>query len=510
MNQREFIRSKQDIVLDLMSSEYTPSEIGEYLLEEFPNFKVNSVNSFKRAVREVVKEFHDDLKEYKKKESEVKSKVDDFIDEGDEVILNELEYQDKYYYSKEKDLYFFFIQTPPISIKGSLIRKLKHDYSNMVGDGWSINHICRKYSLTRRIFVKIKTILGWTHDDDPFTNEEIVSEDFDVDDAVESMIMKKKKELSKKFNQEDFRMITKAARKWWRFERNEVNPFIEAFIQKMNNISRDNKSPLVVNVDKSQEGSNACVIAPYDLHYGKYASVLEVGDGLEYNKEIAEKHLFDCLTRMIPNIVKHGVSKFIVPIGSDFFHVDNPKNTTTAGTPQDMDGTFVEMASEGNKIMIKFIDLLRMIGSVEVVLCAGNHDYTMSHQLLEVLQAWYRDQIDVVVHNQRKDRTYVKFGNSMLGFTHGDGAKAKDLPNLMMRDDRRTYALTNFHAIFHGHLHHEVVKDYNGVKLYQMPSLSGSDRWHHKNGYEYSIRGLVGYIVHPENGVTVNLLENIL
>lgn len=190
--------------------------------------------------------------------------------------------------------------------------------------------------------------------------------------------------------------------------------------------------------------------------------------------------------------------------------MDNPKHTTTAGTPQDMDGTFVEMASEGNKIMIEFIDTLKQIAPVEVYLCVGNHDYTMSHQLLEVVQAWYKDDKEVMVSNQRRDRTYAQYGKTMLGFTHGDGPKYKDLPNLMMRDDREIYATSNFHALFHGHLHHEVVRDVNGVKLYQMPSLSGSDRWHHKKGYEYSIRGLVAYLVHPEQGVVVNILENVV
>lgn len=509
MNQRDFVRSKKEEVLQHLKNGYSVPDIAEILLNTY-DYKVNSVKSFTRATREVVYEFEDLLKEQEVKE--VEQKVEEYVEDYEESVIDELEYQHKYYYSKDSDQYFFFISNPPIVITGDLVRQLKTEYSNMTGPASSINEICRKYRITRKIFVKIKTILGWTHDDDPFTLEELKEDSFDIDGAVESMILQKKNELSKRFNREDLRVMSRAARKWWRFQENLVNPFVDSLIEKMKE-GYSSGDVLFINPKdyvSESEDSYACVLAPFDLHYGKYASKLEVGDGLEYDKKIAKEVLFKSTQNVLNKIKKHNIDKFIVPIGSDFFHVDNPRHTTTAGTPQDMDGTFIEMASEGNKIMIQFIDTLRQIAPVEVYLCAGNHDFSMSHQLLEVLTAWYRTENDVTVDNQRKDRTYAQYGDCMLGFTHGDGAKYKDLPNLMMRDNKKMFALTNFHAMFHGHLHHEILRDVQGVKVYQMPSLSGSDRWHHKKGYEYSIRGLVAYMVHPERGVEMNILDNIV
>ena len=441
MNQRDFIRSKQDAVLEMLSEDYTASEIAEYLLREF-DYSVNSVNSFKRAVREVVKEFSTDLRDYMQNQREVENKIQEYIEDGEEILIDELEYQEKYYYSKDSDQYFFFINNPPIVLSGDVIRSLKKDYSNMTSPAASINEICRKYKITRKIFVKVKTILGWTHDDDPFTLEELARDDFDLDSAVESLILEKKNYLSQRFNREDFRMISRAARKWFKLQDNLINPFVDSFIHKMEESSLKNhkvfETELVITPQEAS--AYACVIAPFDLHYGKYASAQEVGTDLEYSKKIARELLFNSLKNVLTKIKHTKVEKFIVPIGSDFFHVDTPRNTTTAGTPQDMDGTFVEMSTEGNKIMIEFIDTLEQIAPVDVYLCAGNHDFTMSHNLLEVLQAWYRNSDRVTVDNQRRDRTYTRYGNCMLGFTHGDGAKYKDLPNLMMRDDKKIFA----------------------------------------------------------------------
>jgi hypothetical protein len=79
----------------------------------------------------------------------------------------------------------------------------------------------------------------------------------------------------------------------------------------------------------------------------------------------------------------------------------------------------------------------------------------------------------------------------------------------MATEAKELWSKANFKAFFTGHLHHELVKDNKGVKVYQMPSLSGSDRWHHYNGYVGSERGLAAYLIHETKGVRVNLLENV-
>jgi hypothetical protein len=49
---------------------------------------------------------------------------------------------------------------------------------------------------------------------------------------------------------------------------------------------------------------------------------------------------------IIGDVVKYNIEKIIVPVGSDFFHVDTLGGTTTKGTPQDCDGTFIQIMVE--------------------------------------------------------------------------------------------------------------------------------------------------------------------
>ena len=71
------------------------------------------------------------------------------------------------------------------------------------------------------------------------------------------------------------------------------------------------------------------------------------------------------------------------------------------------------------------------------------------------------------------------------------------------------WSKAKYKAFFTGHLHHEMVKDINGVQVFQMPSLSGSDRWHHNTGYEGSTRSLHAYVVHKEKGIRSTLMANV-
>jgi hypothetical protein len=164
---------------------------------------------------------------------------------------------------------------------------------------------------------------------------------------------------------------------------------------------------------------------------------------------------------------------------------------------------------EGQQLMVEFIDLLRQVSEVEIILTAGNHDFKLSHVLLQYLGAYYRNCQDVNVIRCHKFRQYFEYGENLLGFTHGDGTKLQDLPFLMANEAAESWSRTKHRSFFTGHLHHEMVKDFKGVKVFQMPSLSGSDRWHHNHGYEGSTRALHGYILHPTKGIRVTLMANV-
>ena len=105
-------------------------------------------------------------------------------------------------------------------------------------------------------------------------------------------------------------------------------------------------------------------------------------------------------------------------------------------------------------------------------------------------------------------RQYVQYGNTVMGFTHGDGAKMSALPGIMVNESGLTFGPDTQRVWFTGHLHFEKVVEINKTKIYQMPSLSGTDRWHHLKGYN-SVRGMCAYLVTKNKGVRHNIFSNI-
>jgi hypothetical protein len=413
----------------------------------------------------------------------------------------DLEYDKSYVYQSDKDLYIFFIPgyNKPLSFAGDKIRELKRRYSNWDGSPNSINQICRAFKLSRSLFDKIRRILSWTHDSEPFTDEELVNRS--EEDLLSELVQGKKFALEQRFEQQKLQSLEKDARKWRELKLGALNPFTDYFESHQDSL----KATPTINLTQV-EGEYACVISPFDLHFGKYGWDKEVGE--TYNRKIAEELLLEHTQDLLSEINHYPIEKFIVPVGSDYFHFDTVRGTTTNGTPQDCDGTLVQIMFEGSYLMIKFIDMLRQVAPVEIPMAAGNHDRVLSNSLLLFLQGYYREASNVAVTSNLSMRQYVQYGNTVMGFTHGDGPKMSALPGIMVNESGLTFGPDTNKVWFTGHLHFEKVVEMQKTKIYQMPSLSGTDRWHHLKGYK-SVRGMCAYLVTKDKGVRHNIFSNI-
>jgi hypothetical protein len=245
------------------------------------------------------------------------------------------------------------------------------------------------------------------------------------------------------------------------------------------------------------------VVGLTDLHYGKYASKTETGEA--FDKEICKRRLFACTQEVLSRVLHFGVPEtFVVPIGSDFFHIDNYQGTTTKGTPQDMDGTPADLLVEGCRLMEMWVELLRKISKVKLILMTGNHDRLLGLSLLLYLDALYRDTDDVTVLRDRTPRTYLNYGKNLIGFSHGDGVKkTADLAALMSTEASKHWGSCPHKVVYTGHLHYEKVEvdSFYGVTRRQLPCLSGSDRWHANHGYVKQTKSLPVYVHDKEEGL---------
>ena len=369
-----------------------------------------------------------------------------------------------YHYDAVSDEYMTFLTVADkmITISGDMHRAMKSAYSNMVGEGESSKEICREHNFPEEWFGEYRRRHGWTHSMSPYTDEEMAKND--VDTLVDNLLSLRKNEFHKKFQEKKWKEVQKSADKYDLFEEAILNEFRELVVQAPSTV------PQMKLVEDTQY---SLVISPTDFHWGKYGWVDEVGE--TYNFDEARTRLMEKTQELICRLPSRP-EQIILATGSDWFHVDNDLGTTTKGTPQDMCGSPAEILMTGCKMAREHIELLRQVAPIKVVFMPGNHDRMSAISLMMYLSAVYENTEDCEVVVSPTTRQYVRYGNNLLGFIHGDGAR--NLVELMSNEEREAWGECKHHTWFHGHLHHRQVVEKGGCLIIQLPSLAGHDRYH--------------------------------
>jgi hypothetical protein len=249
-----------------------------------------------------------------------------------------------------------------------------------------------------------------------------------------------------------------------------------------------------------------------DLHIGKYGWGDETGHE-HYDSDIAVARAKAAVTDLIAQAAAYPIERCLFLFGNDFLHYDTLTGDTTAGTRQDRDSRYHKMVRTGRQLAVWIIDRLAAIAPTTVMVTPGNHDRTSTWNLGETLAAWYHNDQRVTVNNEPTPRKYVRYGRTLLGFTHGDTIKHDKLPGLMSLERPEMWARTRYREWHIGHLHTSKVTETkpvnstNGVRVRILQSLSGTDTWHSENGYVGEPGAAEGFIWHKERGLRANLVS---
>jgi hypothetical protein len=194
--------------------------------------------------------------------------------------------------------------------------------------------------------------------------------------------------------------------------------------------------------------------------------------------------------------VNYNINTIVFPISNDFFHTDNYQNQTTNGTPQDTIMSYSEEYELGFSILVDTINMLRQTAkNVKVVLVQGNHDRTKSFYLAHALDVFFKNNFDVELIREHSVVKAVTLGNTFIGYHHGN-CKIEDLPLLFATHTEYSHQFGNavYREVHTGDKHHYMAKEIKGVRIQQMPSLSGTDRWHLDNNYVHSVRAALALV----------------
>jgi hypothetical protein len=192
----------------------------------------------------------------------------------------------------------------------------------------------------------------------------------------------------------------------------------------------------------------------------------------------------------------YNINTIVLPISNDYFHTDNYQHQTTNGTPQDTIMDYADEYELGFAILVDTINMLRKHSStVQVVLVQGNHDRTKSFYLAHALDVFFKDALDVEFIREHSVVKGLTLGNTFIGWHHGN-CKIEDLPLLFATHPKYSHQFGNavYREVHTGDKHHYMAKEVKGVRIQQMPSLSGTDRWHLDNNYVHSVRAALALV----------------
>ena len=199
---------------------------------------------------------------------------------------------------------------------------------------------------------------------------------------------------------------------------------------------------------KVKEG-HLLVVDPADIHIGKLSSSFETG--VEYNQQIAVKRVLEGVQGIIDKSNGWNIDKVLFIAGNDILHTDTPRRTTTSGTPQDTDGMWYDNFLQAKQLYVDVIQMLLQVADVHFTFNPSNHDYMSGFFLSQVIEAHFSKCKNITFDVDISHRKYFRYGNSLIGTTHGDGAKQFNLGSLMSVEAKEYWADSEY-RYFYTHL----------------------------------------------------------
>jgi hypothetical protein len=207
----------------------------------------------------------------------------------------------------------------------------------------------------------------------------------------------------------------------------------------------------------------------------------------------------------------YNIDEIVFPISNDFFHSDTYWNTTTKGTPQDVIAEYDEEYEVGFDLLVRCITLMKTIcNKLTVILVPGNHDRTKGFYLAHALEVYFKGLPSISFLRNKNNEKAVILGNTFIGYHHGN-CKIEQLPLLFAThpENAVNFGKAKFREVHTGDKHHYMAKEVKGVRIQQMPSMSGNDRYHKDNLFVHNIRAALLLMYDKEKGKIGELEERL-
>lgn len=236
------------------------------------------------------------------------------------------------------------------------------------------------------------------------------------------------------------------------------------------------------HVAPKKTAKNLLTVIPFgDPHIGMYSWAKETGE--DFDCDIAQSLMFGAVDRLCDSAPDTDTC-IILSVG-DTFHADTSDNRSlNSGHSFDVDSRWARVLEIGISTMMRCIDrALQKHKKVIFKAMPGNHDKHTSMMLGTCLSLFYANNKRVVVDTSPAYFWYHRFGNVLIGSTHGDTCKPEALTAIMADDAAEDWGATKHRYWYTGHIHNQQVKEFRGVVWESFRTLAPRDAWHATKGY---------------------------
>jgi hypothetical protein len=279
-------------------------------------------------------------------------------------------------------------------------------------------------------------------------------------------------------------------------EKRSMKQKLDAMLEGMKDDLSDFKKPT-----KAPKKNNADYLAMYmigDHHYGMLADSETKVDDDDWDVKIATKILVESTDRLA-NRVGNAEVGVLLNVG-DFFHADSSANTTTKGTPVDVDTRIGKTFKLAGRLFQVLIDkMLETHKEVVVINVRGNHDSDMACHLSSCLELLYSKEKRVNVLQNYSKFIHYQWHNNLFVFHHGDRMKHEQILQVVIKnlDDQWSQSKNRYCHL--GHIHHHTAREVGSMHFEHWGSLTATDQWHSDSGYGAE-RSMTAVVYHKDHG----------
>lgn len=254
-----------------------------------------------------------------------------------------------------------------------------------------------------------------------------------------------------------------------------IRAFVEGLVRSLGELPALTPPPSAVLADL------LAVYAFGDPHFGMKATIRDTGENFDLAE--CDRITRAGIDRLVGATPPTGTA-LLLNVGDNTHSNDGSHKTPGHGNQMDMDGHHNDAVLVSAHAWAYAIRrMLEKHEKVVVWMMPGNHDPDASFAIAVALSMFFHNEPRVEVCLSRQAYRYLRFGKVLIGAHHGHGAKPNDLPLLMAVDRPQDWGATDWRYVFLGHIHHDTVKEIQGVRVESLRTLAAKDAWHAAQGY---------------------------